>query len=288
MAPQTSGGQTPHEFFTSKTFYTLAGTSAGLWIFVAICSQLGVRQSLLRWLALAMALIIVFSRKQAWKADQLLVTFFNGLLVYSNATGINAISSGTAFSERKEASPTVKASLLPFLKEKAWWEPIELVQRNETLQAEGAALEHTIAPPTTVLELRTERKLDEAAILHSAAGKQQKAIIEALALYHKNIPYKWGGKDEQGFDSSGYVAYVLSKIGVINSPDTYWSGKLRNALARVQPGDEKVGDVIFYSSGVCMIYLGNQLSIGMLPGGIVTGSLDTPDSAFKKLGVGRY
>jgi len=118
--------------------------------------------------------------------------------------------------------------------------------------------------------------------------------MEALALYHKNVPYKWGGKNEQGFDSSGYVAYVLAKIGVINNPETYWSGKLRNALARVQQGDEKVGDVIFYSSGACMIYLGNQLSIGMLPTerpklpGIVTGSLDTPGSPFKKLGVGRY
>lgn len=129
-----------------------------------------------------MALIIVFSRKQAWKADQLLVTLFNGLLVYSNATGINAISTGTAFSE---TSPATKASLLPFLKEKAWWEPIELVQRSETLQAEGAALQHTITPSTTGLELRTERKLDEVAILHSAAGKQQKAIAEALALHPK-------------------------------------------------------------------------------------------------------
>ena len=81
---------------------------------------------------------------------------------------------------------------------------------------------------------------------------------------------------------------MLAKTGVIDNPETYWSGKLRNALAKVQPGDEKVGDVIFYSSGVCMIHLENQLSIGMLPGGIVTGSRDTPDSAFKKIGAGRY
>lgn len=282
----------PQEFFTPAALATLAGASAAVWIVVTVCSSFGAPQYTLRYLALAVSFLVVLSTKQARKMDQLLVTFLNVLLVYCSATGANAMGSGTTLWNPRVAASVTASSVLPLLNEKAWWEPVELLGTNEALRQQGQDLaERVVAPLTKGLELSTDRKLeDEPAILASAGDVQRKAIIEAIALYSKRppVPYRWGGKDEQGLDSSGFVAYVLAKAGVIKDPSLYWSGKLQHALANVRPGEEKVGDIKFYSSGACMIYLGNDLSIGMLPGGIATGSLDTPNSPFEKRGIGRY
>jgi len=129
-------------------------------------------------------------------------------------------------------------------------------------------------------DMRTERPLNEGEILLGVTGDLQKKVItEAIALYKQKppIPYTWGGKSPQsGFDSSGYVAYILAEVGVLKNPGTYWSGRLREALKPVPIEQKRPGDVVFYPGGVCMFYLGgpDDLSIGALPGGIATGRLD--------------
>lgn len=284
--PKANVSGLPSQLFTTETFFTLGGASVGVWAFNAVFGKFyGPHILLLRGSILAVALVISFSeahRRRHVARQELLVAFFNGLLIYISATGVNAVSTGTDFS-RGSLPGAQGASFLPFLNERALWPPIALIREKDALQQEGALLQ----PKVDNSVLGTERTLSEAKILASVSGKQREVISQALELYHRKIPYKWGGKNPTGgLDSSGYVAYVLSKAGIIDDPASYWSGKL---LASLQPvAQEQVGDILFYSSGACMIYLGNDLSIGMLPGGIATGSLDAPNSGFKRLGVRRY
>ena len=161
-----------------------------------------------------------------------------------------------------------------------------------TLSKEGQAVLATgvVVPQIcSLLELRTDRILDEDKILKSAIDKQRKALGVAFELYKQRVPYKWGGKQpSKGLDSSGYVAYILANIGVIKDPATYWSGKLFTSPLMKKVDHERVGDIIFYGGGICMIYLGDHVSIGMLPGGIATGNLDVFPPGYERKGVRRF
>jgi cell wall-associated NlpC family hydrolase len=140
-------------------------------------------------------------------------------------------------------------------------------------------------------DLRTERHLERAEILQQASGDLQKKVLGiAIDLYEQQppIPFTWGGKSPKaGFDSSGYVVYTLAQAGVLTHPDVYWSGLLQKTLRPVAIEKRQPGDIVFYSGGACMFYLGGQddLNIGMLPGGIATGKFDLFG---KPEEVGRY
>lgn len=284
----------PSELYTARTFYTLGGASMAVWIFAAICGQYigSGHLHLLRGLALVVALVISFAGAAQQKSRafrDLLVAFFNGLLIYASATGINAVSTGTDLL-RGDTTKEAKASLLPFIQEKALWPPVALVQKNEALQKEGAAQE-LLLQRTIKEDVRPKPvgNLDEEKILSSATGKQREVIQLAFDLYHRKIPYKWGGKDpHEGLDSSGYIAYILARVGVIQDPTTYWSGKLKAELKKVNPQQAAVGDIMFYNSGACVIYLGDKTSIWMLPGGIGTGDLEKSPDGYDLLGAATY
>lgn len=105
------------------------------------------------------------------------------------------------------------------------------------------------------------RAANDRQFLKDITGRRREAVALALELLDKRVPYKWGGKTVNGFDGSGFAAYVLSRVGVIKNPETYWSGRLRatfHSTAPLQPGD-----LIFYQDGSCFIYLGNDEAIGM-------------------------
>ena len=125
-------------------------------------------------------------------------------------------------------------------------------------------------------------------ILESVSDKRKEVIRLAFELQERVIPFKWGGKSpKKGFDSSGFVAYLLSQVNIIQNPEIYWSGRLRSEFGNrsFNSGSElQIGDIIFYEAGVCMLYLGNNRCIGMLPQGIVIKELYF---GFKKLGYGR-
>jgi len=286
MASPAGSRGLPSELYTVRTFYTLGGASTGVWIFSAVCGNFISPNHLgwLRALALVMALVISLAdatRENGRARHELLVAFFNGLLIYASATGINAVSTGTDFS-RSISQRVQTSSLLPFVKEKALWPPLELIRQKEALQREGALLQPKAEP-------KVEQTLDEAGILAPVTGKQREVLTLAFELYRQKVPYKWGGKDpHDGFDSSGYIAYLLAKAGVIDDPTTYWSGKLLTSPSLQRVPHEEVGDIIFYNAGACMIYLGDKTSIGMLPGGIVIGNLDESPEGYDRKGVRRY
>ena len=97
---------------------------------------------------------------------------------------------------------------------------------------------------------------------------QVKLALEFIEVQPK-IPFKWGGKTTEGFDSSGFVAYILSETKNLRNYKEYWSGSLKDKFGLNTNKEElNEGDIVFYSSGVCMFYIGDGKCIGMIPGGI--------------------
>jgi hypothetical protein len=112
-------------------------------------------------------------------------------------------------------------------------------------------------------------------ILDSVTGKRKKAIELAFEYQKQHTQFKWGGKKpSEGFDTSGFIAYILSQVGIIEKPETYWSGKLRTEFLINENRIQKQlipGDLIFEANKACWFYLNDKYTIGMVPGGIMIG-----------------
>ncbi|HEX8746473.1 MAG TPA: NlpC/P60 family protein [Pyrinomonadaceae bacterium] len=124
---------------------------------------------------------------------------------------------------------------------------------------------------------------NEQEIKSSVEGRRQLALNIAFNLYHRQPPVRfyWGGKEpDVGFDTSGFVTYILSQVNVLTKQDTYWndSSKLADKFGSKNfksPGNMKLsdfvsqelkpGDVIFYDNKLLMLYLGDDRCMGMLP-----------------------
>jgi cell wall-associated NlpC family hydrolase len=121
---------------------------------------------------------------------------------------------------------------------------------------------------------RTKQEL-EALLFGDAKGLRRRALEEAYRLYEQKIPFKFGGKKpSEGLDTSGFVAYVLSTVGVLESPESYNVARLRERYSPKEPRkleNMRPGDLIFEANNACWLVLANGLAIGMVPGGIQVG-----------------
>jgi hypothetical protein len=117
--------------------------------------------------------------------------------------------------------------------------------------------------PLTLADVQKQIRYNPLKI-NNLTGLKKEALTFAFQLYTKKIPYKYGGKTEKnGFDTSGFVAYVLHKVGLLGKNYfNYWSGKLRTKYKTSSLSPE-IGDLVFYKGGYVFFYLGNNLIIGM-------------------------
>jgi cell wall-associated NlpC family hydrolase len=88
----------------------------------------------------------------------------------------------------------------------------------------------------------------------SAPGSTAGARAAALARRYLGVRYVWGGESPSGFDCSGLVQYVYSRVGVSLPRVTYqqWSAGRHVSRSELRPGDL----VFFYGHGHVGIYLG--------------------------------
>jgi peptidoglycan DL-endopeptidase CwlO len=83
------------------------------------------------------------------------------------------------------------------------------------------------------------------------AGRQ--AVVR-IALRYLGTPYRWSGASPSGFDCSGFVMYVYSKVGILlpHNGAQLWGLGRRVAHDRLAPGD-----VVFLNGlGHVGIYIG--------------------------------
>ena len=96
-------------------------------------------------------------------------------------------------------------------------------------------------------------------------------ILEELAFHPKLKFRAYGSSLESGFSSPGMVGYVLTKMGVLTEKEHVWgsSNLKQNLKTKVELGNLRNGDVIFYQYGYCMFYINTMnFVIGMTPYGI--------------------
>lgn len=137
-----------------------------------------------------------------------------------------------------------------------------LRERTRALEIENeVAMENRFYEPDTVLV---------------GLDPQRRAVVlDALRLLRQKPPilFKWGGKTpEEGFDSSGFIAYVLAHNGVITSSvrGSIWLQKEfmnvrldTNRLSESARESLLPGDIVFYKNGLCMMYLDDRTTVGM-------------------------
>jgi len=117
---------------------------------------------------------------------------------------------------------------------------------------------------------------------------RNEAVQIALELVKKRPSFVWGGKTpSKGFDSSGFVAYVLNQAGLLENYTQFNSTRLQQRFGVDQSTTIELvpGDLIFYSEGACMLYIGNDEMVGILPDGVIR-KRTSEDIGFQRLGVG--
>src|SRR5260221_3527206 len=115
------------ELYTTKTLFTLGGSSAAVCLFTGVMASVyGIDQYHYKLIGLIVAVVLSYIgalKLKKLEALSLTVAFFNGLLIYVTAVGINSINQG--IKGNKEI--VSYATLLAPSYDKAWW-PTSLLQ----------------------------------------------------------------------------------------------------------------------------------------------------------------
>jgi len=146
-----------------------------------------------------------------------------------------------------------------------------LRKERQKLQSDVDSLQVLLEETMGLTSHRHEIEWDEAKMLASSAATFN--LIDRLFRYrNQGISWKLGGNTpEEGFDSPGFAAYVLSQLNTNPQIEPGMRYTLRNRLASTNT--PHLGDLIFYDTGYAMFYVrdrdGQPFCIGMTPMGIV-------------------
>ncbi|MGZ4384263.1 MAG: NlpC/P60 family protein [Gaiellaceae bacterium] len=117
----------------------------------------------------------------------------------------------------------------------------------------------------------------------SSVGSQ----VVSIAMQYLGVPYRWGGADPSGFDCSGLVMYVFSKVG-ISLP--HYTVDQYNGGTPVSRDQLEPGDLVFFDGlGHVGIYIGgNQFIHAPQTGDVVKISELSGSYAAGYVGARRY
>ncbi len=162
MADERSAINLPTELISEKTFYTLGGASAGVWLTCWAINYVAVDVSWLNYktyrliailLSEALAIYIMYKTKKK-ESMKWLFAFLNGLLIFVNASGLNTMTASYIFTptdtttaktagdvyRQFQNNSVMKADIFPLPRMVSWWPDEELVEEYETVKQENAAL----------------------------------------------------------------------------------------------------------------------------------------------------
>ena len=143
-----------------------------------------------------------------------------------------------------EASLAERQQLLASIKDQI--AQIQAEERERQRRLEAAARARLAAPPTT-----TSTGTDAP----TGAPPSQYGGVVGIAMQYLGTPYRWGGSSPStGFDCSGFVMYVFSRVGVSlpRVVSAQYTVGVPVSRSELQPGDL----VFFNSLGHNGIYIG--------------------------------
>lgn len=133
---------------------------------------------------------------------------------------------------------------------------------------------------------------DETTATLSDAQTQILKFAEEARVASADEPYTWGGSDTDGFDCSGFVAYVFNKAFGTGNPPRVTADDMRRGSFFEKTGTPRPADVVFFgnttATHVAIIasaerFIGSQSSTG-----VAYVKLDNPYWAPKILSYGRH
>jgi hypothetical protein len=161
----------PTELYTVKTMFTLGGGSAAVWIFTTILAWVfEVDTEKYKWIGLCIALALSYIGALKLKnlsVQLVTVAFFNGLLIYITAVGIDSINQGIKTSK---SGKETKAALIPFTTSKPWWpsaalvdsislgkkQYVEVHRRYTELETKNKTLKDSLHEMTATLQMNVQ------------------------------------------------------------------------------------------------------------------------------------
>lgn len=97
---------------------------------------------------------------------------------------------------------------------------------------------------------RNSERASRASASQQAQAKTTRLFAVARSL--RGVPYRFGGTTPSGFDCSGYVTYVLERIGVTGLPRN--SAAIRRAVPTISRKEARPGDLIFFHSSAGRVH----------------------------------
>jgi hypothetical protein len=161
----------PTELYTAKTMFTLGGGSAAVWIFTTILAWVfEVDTEKYKWIGLCIALALSYIGALKLKSISIqlvTVAFFNGLLIYITAVGIDSINQGI---RTQKSGEEVKAALIPFTTSKPWWpsaslldsihlgkkQNVEVFRRYTELKIQNTTLQDSLQEMANTLQMNVQ------------------------------------------------------------------------------------------------------------------------------------
>ncbi|HEU5290041.1 MAG TPA: hypothetical protein VFU05_05305, partial [Cyclobacteriaceae bacterium] len=133
----TTNASIPTELYTPKTMFSLGGGSAAVWIFTTILAWVfHVDVDKYKWIGLCVAMALSFIGAATVKKLSVrlsTVAFFNGLLIYITAVGIDSINQGI---NSEKTSAKTEAALISFTAHKPWWPAVTLLDSIKKVSAQ--------------------------------------------------------------------------------------------------------------------------------------------------------
>jgi len=95
--------------------------------------------------------------------------------------------------------------------------------------------------------------VDETGLVPEGLDVSERNNLIHYSYEFKGIPYKWGGRDENGFDCSGFTSHVFKRVGM-ELPRT--SGDQYKFAKTIHAKRAYMGDLVFFSDGEKISHVG--------------------------------
>lgn len=127
----------------------------------------------------------------------------------------------------------------------------------DSLQSSNPAEKSSVSSSSTAVSDTSSSSTSKDSAQAAPEQIRRGEAVKAEALKYAGVPYLWGGKTPEGFDSSGLVQYVYKKAANIDLGSTVAS-QARHTVA-VPIEDAVPGDLLFWDGYSHVgIYLGNN------------------------------